>query len=293
MWCEQKCAPLPGSDVRLLQFSRCNLRRVAESIEPVSTRLRTSTRKKNQNRKASLLQPADVSQSLCGRSSFHYIHEGRARPVTLAPESCAAKHEVKAWALPARGTEILKSLKRTPTYTPPVSESGRSRNQLCRDLCHALPTLDTPAIITVQSCWRGYRARANAKGRKATLERFPELRAFHPPKPTPAEEEYRALMRISHLSAEDERSLATAAAAVAAVAGRTQLWTGRRCGSSMLTVSSTGDKAGLEPEAQEEQAAASEQVANVLGVALQAHAASSLSALSTLSTPSSEGENSR
>ena len=63
----------------------------------------------------------------------------------------------------------------------------------------------------------------------------------------------------------------------------------------MLTVSSTGDKAGLEPEAQEveEQAAASEQVANVLRVALQAHAASSLSALSTLSTPSSEGENSR
>ena len=39
---------------------------------------------------------------------------------------------------------------------------------------------------------------------------------------------------------------------MAAVAGRTQLWTGRRCGSSMLTVSSTGDKAGLEPEAQEE-----------------------------------------
>lgn len=208
--------------------------------------------------------------------------------------NCAAKHEVKAWALSARGTEILKSLN-TPTSTPPVSESGRSRNNSA-DLCDALPTLDTPAIITVQSCWRGYRARANAKGRKATLERFPELRAFHPSKPTPAEEEYRALRRnrrISHLSAEDERSLATAAAAVAAVAGRTQLWTGRRCGSSMLTVSSTGDKAGLEPEAQEEQAAASEQVANVLRVALQAHAASSLSALSTLSTPSSEGENSR
>ena len=101
--------------------------------------------------------------------------------------------------------------------------------------------------------------------------------------------------RISHLSAEDERSLAAAAAAVAAVAGRTQLWTGRRCGSSMLlTVSSTGDEAGLEPEAQEiEMVAAAEQVANVLRVALQAHAASSLSTLSTLSRPSSEGENSR
>ena len=147
------------------------------------------------------------------RSSFHYIHEGRARrPVTLAPESCAAKHEVKAWALPARGTEILKSLKRTPTSTPPVSESGRSR---CRPLSRPADARHTRhyhcAVLL-----RGYRARANAKGRKATLERFPELRAFHPSKPTPAEEEYRALRRnrrISHLSAEDERSLATAAAA--------------------------------------------------------------------------------
>lgn len=225
------------------------------------------------------------------RSSFHYIHEGRARrPVTLAPESCAAKHEVKAWALPARGTEILKSLKRTPTSTsrtPPVSESGRSRNNSA-DLCHAL----------LQSCWRGYRARANAKGRKATLERFPELRAFHPSKPTPAEEEYRALRRIrriSHLSAEDERSLATAAAAVAAVAGWTQLWTGRRCGSSMLTVSSTGDKAGLEPEAQPGRAGGGVRAGGKCATSGLAGARCSiaLSALDAVDTPSSEGENSR
>ena len=127
-------------------------------IEPVGTRLRTSTRKKNQNRKASLLQPADVSQSLCGVVSITFTKVGLVPSRSLLNCQCgkARGQSMGSASLPARGTEILKSLKSTPTSTPPVSESGRSRNNSA-DLCHCARVMYTHSSSLADSSLRLYR----------------------------------------------------------------------------------------------------------------------------------------